>query len=120
VSRGSAAAGAFISRAIQYFGTPSLGAENDILELASITLNFANSLSAIQPVPASCRQAHDRLVGAALEVYDTLRAIELVNSQASFTAWVARYERAVDGLDVALDAWLATTGIVIPNFSGLR
>jgi len=101
-------------------GTPSLGAINDILELGTISLGFANSLSQITPVPQSCRAAHDQLVSRALAFYDILRAITSVQSNAQFFAWLATYDRRFDEFDDAFTNWLNVTGIRLPTLGGLR
>lgn len=120
ISRCSAAAGAFYARFAQYFGQPSLGARSDIQELATVTLNFANSISTIQPVPGRFQFVHANVIGRALAFYDALRAFEQVNSLAAFTTWLARYERTFDEFDAAFSLWIIATGIQVPSLGGLR
>jgi hypothetical protein len=105
---------------VQYLGTPSYGALSDILELGTVILNFANALDAIEPVPESCRSAHNGLVSSALAVYDTLRVVEFVSTEQQFYSWMALFERNWDAFDVAFSRWLDVTGIQLPSLGGLR
>jgi len=120
ISRASVVMGQYIARLAQYWHTPSFGAYSDLYELASIALNHANALNALQPVPDRYRASHDRLVQSLLALRDHILTVRSLGSRQQFTVWLATYDRLTDGLDQALKAYSTNTGIPIQNLGGLR
>jgi hypothetical protein len=105
-----------------YFGTPSEGFTKDVVDLGAQLRGWANDLNGITPVPAKYRVVHDNLIGSLITLARTLDEWNqgLINTQARFIDWLARIDRQMDAVDVTLDQYLEVTGIVVPNFEGLR
>ena len=120
VNRASAQASAFYSRFAQYFGQPSYGLVGDQLELANVNLNFANGLSAIQPVPDRFYAYHYEVIAAALYFHDVLQAVQSITTLDEYYVWVDYYYLAFDELDYAFSNYVYVTGIQVPTLGGLR
>ena len=50
----------YINRFNQYWGLPSLGYKNDVLEYGGIAGAWANQMAGFEPAPPRFRQAHDK------------------------------------------------------------
>jgi hypothetical protein len=90
--------------------------------LAAQLRGFANDLNGITPVPQKYRAAHNNLIGSLITLTRSLDEWNqgLINTEARFIEWLARTDRQMDAVDVTLDQYLEVTGIVVPNFEGLR
>jgi hypothetical protein len=120
IRRASAVNLQYVARLQQYWETPSYGAEADLYELASIALNHANALNAIQPVPSRFVGVHNALVSSLLRFRDHILTITSVSSLSQFLTWSATYDRLADDLDTALVNWQTTVGVPVVSLGGLR
>jgi hypothetical protein len=110
----------YTARLAQYWSTPSFGAQSDLYELASIALNHANALNALEPVPPRFRAPHDALVRSLVAFRDHILTIESVPTFQAFVIWVATFERLGDTLDANLVAWQRAVGVDVVSLGGLR
>jgi hypothetical protein len=103
------------ARFVQYFGQPSFGFEQDLLELGSIAGGWANQMNTLAPVPPRFRQAHDQLRAALYEFGDWCQAISFVDTLDKFYAWEAYYYVLEDALVAAWDDYELVIGISLPS-----
>ncbi|HWC30363.1 MAG TPA: hypothetical protein VG845_09805 [Dehalococcoidia bacterium] len=104
----------FIARLVQYYGQPSFGAINDILELGGIARSFANELNALQPVPPRFLQAHNQLRATLLTFSAHMITIQSVTTFPQFEQWVLRYDETARAVNGAITDYNLVTGLKLP------
>ena len=105
----------YINRFNQYWGLPSLGYKNDVLEYGGIAGAWANQMAGFKPAPPRFRQAHDQMRNALYAFDDQGKKVVDAFTQAELDAWFAIWDRTFDDMVLAYDDYLLVVGISLPD-----
>jgi hypothetical protein len=103
------------ARLSQYWGTPSLGVQNDILMLGSISGNLALQMGSFNPVPPRFLQAHNQLRGALANFNLWLMNVLEVDTEAEAIVFLNGFDVRADALAAAWNDYGLVVGIELPR-----
>jgi hypothetical protein len=104
---------ALITQLRQYH-VPTRGVFNDILDIGGIARNFANQMTAFQPVPARFQRAHTQLQQAMTLFANHCTTVTMIPNAAAVEPWYDRYLVLYDLVGLALEDYQLVVGIQFP------
>jgi hypothetical protein len=96
-------------------GTSMEASEAELLRVASIVDNFANTLDSLQPVPPRFQSVHNDLRSALVEFHTQVLEGLNVKTESQFYVWSLRLLLAADKADTAIANYNGVVGTNLPH-----